>query len=223
MARMETDYSKPTYFRWKIKWPLENFGALGIMGEMWNVWGHLTLFWVNPTKARSGRKSWDIELCSYLLQVTNRWLKIECWSCPVGTESDAQTFTDPPQPLTHWPKMKMSVLTTGLICPTKSNTPSSNYSVGSLMSDFQPCDRSSPAQPIRIRNAQSRRESPDTFSHLLSFSNVSAMFDNHTILLFWSKNGQTFCILSLHDLCFVLCSLDLDVQRAQRIMGFFKS
>ena len=39
MAWMETDYSKHTYFRWKIKWRLENFGALGIMGEMWNVWG----------------------------------------------------------------------------------------------------------------------------------------------------------------------------------------
>ena len=28
-------------------------------------------------------------------------------------------------------------------------------------------------------------------------------------------------MFSLHDLHFVLCSLDLDVLRAQRIMGFF--
>ena len=28
-------------------------------------------------------------------------------------------------------------------------------------------------------------------------------------------------MFSLRDLCFVLCSRDLDVQRAQRIMGFF--
>ena len=33
MAWMETDYSKPTYFRWKIKWRLEHLGALGIMVE----------------------------------------------------------------------------------------------------------------------------------------------------------------------------------------------
>ena len=34
MAWMETDYSKHTHFRWKIKWRLELLGALGIMGEM---------------------------------------------------------------------------------------------------------------------------------------------------------------------------------------------
>ena len=28
MAWMETDYSKHTYFRWKIKWRLEHLGAL---------------------------------------------------------------------------------------------------------------------------------------------------------------------------------------------------
>ena len=33
MARMETDYSKHTYFRWKVKWRLEHLGALGTMGE----------------------------------------------------------------------------------------------------------------------------------------------------------------------------------------------
>ena len=32
MAWMETDYSKHTHFRWKIKWRLEHLGALGIMG-----------------------------------------------------------------------------------------------------------------------------------------------------------------------------------------------
>ena len=35
----------------------------------------------------------------------------------------------------------------------------------------------------------------------------------------WNK--QTFCILSLHDLHFMLCSLDLNIPCAQRIMGFF--
>ena len=33
MAWMETDYSKHTYFRWKVKWRLEYLGALGIMGD----------------------------------------------------------------------------------------------------------------------------------------------------------------------------------------------
>ena len=33
MAWMETDYSKHTHFRWKIKWRLEHLGTLGIMGE----------------------------------------------------------------------------------------------------------------------------------------------------------------------------------------------
>ena len=34
MAWMETDYSKHTYFRWKVKWRLEHLGALGTMGEI---------------------------------------------------------------------------------------------------------------------------------------------------------------------------------------------
>ena len=33
MALMEADYSKHTYFRWKVKWRLEHLGALGTMGE----------------------------------------------------------------------------------------------------------------------------------------------------------------------------------------------
>ena len=45
---------------------------------------------------------------------------------------------------------------------------------------YPPCDRSFPAEPISIRNAQSRKKSPHTFAHLVNFSkNVSAMFDNH--------------------------------------------
>ena len=30
---MEMDYSKHTYFRWKVKWRLEHLGVLGTMGE----------------------------------------------------------------------------------------------------------------------------------------------------------------------------------------------
>ena len=38
MARMETDYSKHTHFRLKIKWRLEHLGALGIMDESAPIW-----------------------------------------------------------------------------------------------------------------------------------------------------------------------------------------
>ena len=34
MAWMEMDYSKDTYFGWKIKCRQEHLGVLGIMGEM---------------------------------------------------------------------------------------------------------------------------------------------------------------------------------------------
>ena len=33
MAWMEMHYSKHMYFRWKVKWRLEDLGTLGIMGE----------------------------------------------------------------------------------------------------------------------------------------------------------------------------------------------
>ena len=33
MAWMETYYSKHRYFRWKLKWRLEQLGALEIIGE----------------------------------------------------------------------------------------------------------------------------------------------------------------------------------------------
>ena len=33
VALMETDYSKHTYFRWKVEWRLEHLDALGTMGE----------------------------------------------------------------------------------------------------------------------------------------------------------------------------------------------
>ena len=78
------------------------------------------------------------------------------------------------------------------------------------------------AQPISIRKAQSRKKSPQTFAHLVNFpKNLSVMFVNRTILLFWLWNEQTFRMFSLRDLRFALCSRDLDVLRAQRIMGFF--
>ena len=75
-----------------------------------------------------------------------------------------------------------------------------------------------------IWKAQSRKKkkSSHTFAHLVNFSKiVSSMFDNHTILLFWLWNKQTSRMFSLLNLCFVFCSLDLDVLCAQRIIGFF--
>ena len=34
IAWMETDYSKHTNFRWKIKWRLKHLGTLGVMGAI---------------------------------------------------------------------------------------------------------------------------------------------------------------------------------------------
>ena len=79
-----------------------------------------------------------------------------------------------------------------------------------------PCDRALPSQPISIRNAQLRKKSPDSFAHFVNFSkNVSAMFDNQRIC-----RMSNFHVFLLRDLRFVLCSRDLDVLRAQRIIGF---
>ena len=67
-----------------------------------------------------------------------------------------------------------------------------------------------------------QEKTPYTYAHLVNFStNVSAMFDNHTMLmLLCLKNEQTFRMFSLRDLHFVLRSLHLEVLRAQRIIGF---
>ena len=46
------------------------------------------------------------------------------------------------------------------------------------------------------------------------------MFHNHKISLFWLYSKQTFRMLSLCGLSFALCSRDLDVLSAQRIIGF---
>ena len=65
-----------------------------------------------------------------------------------------------------------------------------------------------------------KKKSPQTFAHLVNSSqNVSFMFDNHTILLFWLQ--KTVRLLSLRDLRFLFCSRDLDALYAQMIMGFF--
>ena len=86
------------------------------------------------------------------------------------------------------------------------------------------CDRSSPAQPISIPKVQSSKKAHKPLrTSCISSKNVSAMFDNHTILLFWLQNKQTFHMFSLRDLRFLRCSRDLDELRAQRIIGFFKS
>ena len=74
-----------------------------------------------------------------------------------------------------------------------------------------------PSQSAREKHNQEK--SPDTFAHLVNFSNVSAMFDFHTVLLFWPYNKQTFRMFSLRDLRLLLSSLDLNVLRAQRIVG----
>ena len=70
---------------------------------------------------------------------------------------------------------------------------------------------------------QNQEKSPQAFAHLVNFSkNVSAMFYNQKILLFWLYNHrQSFAMFLLLDLCFMFCSRDVNVLRAQRIIGFF--
>ena len=55
-------------------------------------------------------------------------------------------------------------------------------------------------------NQHNQEKIPWTFAHLV---NVSAMFNNHKILLFWQKNKQTFYMFSLLDLPNLTCSVHL--------------
>ena len=55
MAWMETDYSKHTYFRWKVKWWLEHLGALGTMGET-----ALLILMLTKEQARERRQTNDL-------------------------------------------------------------------------------------------------------------------------------------------------------------------
>ena len=64
------------------------------------------------------------------------------------------------------------------------------------------------------------KKNPQKFHKPLHSSQIS-MFDNHIILFVWLQNKQTLHTLSLLDLHFMLCSRDLDVLRAQRIIGLF--
>ena len=64
MVWMETDYSKHTHFRGKIRWRLGHLGALGIMGEaaplMFNVnkVQTISLLSEQPTRESVGNNGW---------------------------------------------------------------------------------------------------------------------------------------------------------------------
>ena len=67
-------------------------------------------------------------------------------------------------------------------------------------------------------NSTIKEKSPQSFAHLLNFwKKCRPCLIIIEILLFWLSNKQTFHVFSLR---FVLCSRDLGVLRAQRIMGF---
>ena len=72
-----------------------------------------------------------------------------------------------------------------------------------------PRDRSFPAQPISTRKVQSRKKSPQTFAHLVN-CHKSCYFD-------YRINKHFIC--SHRMIC--VCSFDLDVLCAQRIISFF--
>ena len=75
MAWMETDYSKHTHFRWKIKWRLEQLGALGIMGET----APLTLP-VRPLGECSLSRDASVTCCAVRWQMTVGWHPPVLWS-----------------------------------------------------------------------------------------------------------------------------------------------
>ena len=79
-----------------------------------------------------------------------------------------------------------------------------------------------PSHVIRIcLPSQSASKNPQTFAHLVNFSkNLSATFDNHTILLFWLSNEQTFHMF-LRDLHFVLCSPESPCTTCAKDHGLF--
>ena len=50
-------------------------------------------------------------------------------------------------------------------------------------------------------SSEKHNQAPHTFARLVNFSiNVSAMFDNHTILFILLQNKQTFLMFSVRDL-----------------------
>ena len=71
-----------------------------------------------------------------------------------------------------------------------------------------------PKRPIHVislsaseKHNQEKKAHKPLRTSWISQKKMSAMFDNHTILLFWLKNKQTFRMFSLCDLRFTLCSL----------------
>ena len=69
MARMETDYSKHTYFWWKVKWRLEHLGALGTMGETTPLITIIRLFVFE--------KSFPVKSTYYLFPQSSSYLKLK--------------------------------------------------------------------------------------------------------------------------------------------------
>ena len=66
-----------------------------------------------------------------------------------------------------------------------------------------PRDHSVPAQPISTRKPQSRQKGHKPLrTSWISQTDVSAMFDNHKIVLFSLENKRIFHMLSLRDLRF---------------------
>ena len=74
-----------------------------------------------------------------------------------------------------------------------------------------PFDRSLSVQPISTRtHTQENKAHEPLCTSWISQTNVSAMFNDHKILLFWLQNKQDFHMFSLLDLRFALCSCGLN-------------
>ena len=106
MAWMETDYSKHTHFRWKVKWRLEHLGALGSMGETaplrligWNF-GHI--FWGLFLKRQSfgSRHSYSNK--------ENREKLWRLFFWPKRSRFQAEMETKLTKILIHWPNLVLN-------------------------------------------------------------------------------------------------------------------
>ena len=87
MAWMETDYSKHTHFRWKIKWRLELLGALGIMGEA----APLITCTVPGGNAASGWTQFEPEIISSVISYP--CVKLQIVSSTKSEDREARNLT----------------------------------------------------------------------------------------------------------------------------------
>ena len=76
-------------------------------------------------------------------------------------------------------------------------------------------------QPSQSASKMHNEERKSHIALRTSWSSQKMCLPTLTILLFWLSTKETFRMFLLHHLCFLLCSLDLDVPCAQRVIDVF--